>query len=68
MKIEEVRTEWLRLPLSQPIADASHVLRFLDLPPLEIRTSEYLWAGFGCCHILPKLALQLDKRFGCRSI
>ena len=28
---DDVRTDWLRIPLSQPIADTSHVLRFIDL-------------------------------------
>ncbi len=36
MKIQEVRTEWLRLPLERPIADAAHVLQHVDLILVEI--------------------------------
>jgi L-alanine-DL-glutamate epimerase-like enolase superfamily enzyme len=41
MKIEEVRTDWLRIPLSQPISDSTHELRCIDLILVEIRAGEY---------------------------
>jgi len=36
MKIEEIRTEWLRVPIDPPIADSTHELRFLDLVVVEV--------------------------------
>lgn len=36
MKIDDIRTEWLRIPISPPIADSTHVLRFLDLILVEV--------------------------------
>lgn len=41
MKIDDIQTEWLRVPISPPIADATHVLRFLDLILVEIRSGDY---------------------------
>lgn len=41
MNIEDVRTEWLRVPISPPIADATHVLRFMDLILVEVRAGEF---------------------------
>jgi L-alanine-DL-glutamate epimerase-like enolase superfamily enzyme len=41
MKIDEVRTEWLRLPLKQSIADSSHLLRCIDLILVEVRAGEH---------------------------
>jgi L-alanine-DL-glutamate epimerase-like enolase superfamily enzyme len=38
MKIDDIRTRWLRLPLSPPIADATHVLEYLDLIVVEIHS------------------------------
>jgi len=46
MKIEEVRTDWLRIPLSQPIADSTHVLRCIDLILVEIRAGEYVGGSY----------------------
>ena len=37
MKIEDITTEWLRVPFATPIADATHELRFLDLILVEVR-------------------------------
>jgi hypothetical protein len=36
MKIQDVRTEWLRLPLARPIADAFHVQHHIDLILVEV--------------------------------
>jgi len=41
MKIEDVRTEWLRVPISPPIADSSHILRFMDLIVVEVRAGDH---------------------------
>jgi L-alanine-DL-glutamate epimerase-like enolase superfamily enzyme len=41
MKIDDVRTEWLRVPISPPIADSSHVLRFMDLIVVEVRAGDH---------------------------
>ena len=46
MNIEEVRSDWLRIPLPQPIADASHVLRFIDLILVEVRTGEHVGSSY----------------------
>jgi L-alanine-DL-glutamate epimerase-like enolase superfamily enzyme len=46
MNIEEVRTDWLRLPLSQPIADSSHVLRCIDLILVEVRAGEHVGSSY----------------------
>ncbi len=48
MKIHDVRTEWLRLPLGRPIADASHVLRQIDLILVEILADDCR----GCSYML----------------
>jgi hypothetical protein len=39
-KIHDVKTDWLRIPLSQPIADSSHVLSFIDLILVEVRAGD----------------------------
>jgi L-alanine-DL-glutamate epimerase-like enolase superfamily enzyme len=39
-RIDDVQTEWLRVPISPPIADATHVLQFMDLLITEIRAGE----------------------------
>jgi L-alanine-DL-glutamate epimerase-like enolase superfamily enzyme len=36
MIIEDLRTDWLRVPLDPPIADSTHVLRFMDLILVEV--------------------------------
>ncbi len=41
MRIDDIRTEWLRVPISPPIADATHVLRFMDIIIVEIRAADY---------------------------
>jgi L-alanine-DL-glutamate epimerase-like enolase superfamily enzyme len=41
MKIEDIRTEWLRVPISPPIADSTHVLRFMDLILVEVRAGDF---------------------------
>jgi L-alanine-DL-glutamate epimerase-like enolase superfamily enzyme len=41
MTIEDVRTEWLRVHISPAIADATHVLRFMDLILVEVRAGEF---------------------------
>jgi L-alanine-DL-glutamate epimerase-like enolase superfamily enzyme len=40
MKIRDVRTEWLRVPISPPIADSTHVLRFMDLIVVEVAAGD----------------------------
>src|SRR5208283_4672635 len=44
--IEDVRTDWLRIPLSQPIADSTHVLRFIDLILVEIRAGDHVGTSY----------------------
>lgn len=46
MTIEDVRTDWLRIPLSQPIADSTHVLRFIDLILVEIRAGDHVGTSY----------------------
>ena len=46
--IEEVRTDWLRIPLPQPIADSTHVLRFIDLILVEVISGDHV----GTCYML----------------
>jgi L-alanine-DL-glutamate epimerase-like enolase superfamily enzyme len=41
MKIDDIRTEWLRVPITPPIADATHVLRFMDLIVVEVRAGDH---------------------------
>jgi L-alanine-DL-glutamate epimerase-like enolase superfamily enzyme len=40
MRISDVRTEWLRVPLSTPIADSTHTLHVIDLIVVEIRAGD----------------------------
>ncbi len=42
MRIDDIHTEWLRVPISPPIADATHVLRFMDIVTVEIRAGDYV--------------------------
>jgi L-alanine-DL-glutamate epimerase-like enolase superfamily enzyme len=44
--IEEVRTDWLRIPLSQPIADSTHVLNFIDLILVEVRAGDHVGTSY----------------------
>jgi L-alanine-DL-glutamate epimerase-like enolase superfamily enzyme len=46
IKIQDVRTDWLRIPLAQPIADASHVLRFIDLVLVEVQAGEHTGSSY----------------------
>ena len=46
MKIEDVRTEWLRVPISPPIADSTHVLRFMDLILVEVRAGDFSGSSY----------------------
>jgi L-alanine-DL-glutamate epimerase-like enolase superfamily enzyme len=46
MKIEDIRTEWLRVPISPPIADSTHVLRFMDLVLVEVRAGEFSGSSY----------------------
>jgi L-alanine-DL-glutamate epimerase-like enolase superfamily enzyme len=46
MKIEEVTTDWLRIPLSRPIADSTHALRCIDLILVEIRAGEHVGGSY----------------------
>ncbi|MBS1852743.1 MAG: mandelate racemase/muconate lactonizing enzyme family protein [Acidobacteria bacterium] len=36
MKIDDIKTEWLRVPFNPPIADSTHELCFLDLILVEV--------------------------------
>jgi L-alanine-DL-glutamate epimerase-like enolase superfamily enzyme len=42
MRIDDIHTEWLRVPISPPIADATHVLQFMDIVIIEIRAGDCL--------------------------
>jgi hypothetical protein len=44
--IEDIRTDWLRIPLAQPIADSTHVLRFKDLILVEIRAGDSVGTSY----------------------
>jgi L-alanine-DL-glutamate epimerase-like enolase superfamily enzyme len=46
MTIDDVRTEWLRVPISPAIADATHVLRFMDLILVEVRAGEFCGSSY----------------------
>ncbi len=48
MKIENIATRWLRVPLSPPIADSTHVLNFIDLILVEITAGGVT----GSCYML----------------
>ncbi|MFN7998070.1 MAG: mandelate racemase/muconate lactonizing enzyme family protein [Bryobacteraceae bacterium] len=48
MKIEDIRTDWLRVPITPPIADSTHVLNFMDLIVVEVRAGDYT----GCSYML----------------
>jgi hypothetical protein len=40
MKVDDVRTDWLRIPPPQPIPDSMHVLRWIDFILIKVRASE----------------------------
>jgi L-alanine-DL-glutamate epimerase-like enolase superfamily enzyme len=42
MRIDDIRTEWLRVPIVPPIADATHILRFIDIIVVEVRAGDHL--------------------------
>jgi len=46
MKIHDVRSDWLRIPLPEPIADASHTLRFIDLILVEIHAGDHIGSSY----------------------
>ena len=41
VKITDIRTEWLRVPIIPPIEDSTHVLRCMDLILTEVRAGEH---------------------------
>jgi hypothetical protein len=45
-KIHDVKTDWLRIPLSQPIADSSHVLSFIDLILVEVHAGDHVGESY----------------------
>ena len=47
-KIDDIRTRWLRVPFPAPVADATHVLEFLDLITVEVRSGDL----YGGCYML----------------
>ncbi|MGB9433197.1 MAG: hypothetical protein WBQ89_13210 [Candidatus Acidiferrum sp.] len=47
MKIKEVTSDWLGIPLSQPVADSTHVLRCLALILEDVPAGEHLNAIHG---------------------
>jgi len=48
MKIEEVATRWLRIPLSPPIADSTHILNAVDLILVDVSAGGVT----GSCYML----------------
>jgi L-alanine-DL-glutamate epimerase-like enolase superfamily enzyme len=42
MKIDDIRTEWLRVPISPPIADSTHTLYFMDIIVVDIRAGDHV--------------------------
>ncbi len=46
MKIDDIRTQWLRVPISPPIADSTHVLRFMDLILVEVCAGEFSGSSY----------------------
>jgi hypothetical protein len=61
IKIRDVRTDWLRIPLAQPVADASHVLYFIDLILVEVQAGDRSSTTFICGLILPS---PMEKMWG----
>jgi hypothetical protein len=45
-KIHDVKTDWLRIPLSQPIAGSSHVLSFVDLLVVGVRAGDQVGESY----------------------
>lgn len=41
IRISDVHTEWLRIPLSPPIADSTHRLNVIDLIVVEVRAGDH---------------------------
>ncbi len=48
MIIDDIRTEWLRVPISPPIADSTHVLNWMDLILVEVCAGDFS----GCSYML----------------
>jgi L-alanine-DL-glutamate epimerase-like enolase superfamily enzyme len=46
VNIHTVRTDWLRIPLSQPIADSTHTLRFIDLILIEVGAGDHFGTSY----------------------
>jgi hypothetical protein len=42
LKITDIRTEWLRVPISPPISDSTHELRFLDLILVDVFAGDHV--------------------------
>src|SRR5262245_15847188 len=41
-RIDDVAARWLRVPLDPPIADSTHVLRFIDWIVVEVRAGDHV--------------------------
>ena len=48
MKIDDIKTRWLRVPLSPPFADATHTLNFIDYILVAVHSGDYS----GSCYML----------------
>ena len=48
MKIDDIRTRWLRVPFPAPVADATHVLESLDLITVQVSSGDFC----GGCYML----------------
>jgi L-alanine-DL-glutamate epimerase-like enolase superfamily enzyme len=48
LKIDAISTRWLRVPLEPPIADSTHVLRYIDWIVVEVRAGDHT----GLCAML----------------
>lgn len=46
MRIDDVRTAWLRVPLDPPIADSTHVLKCIDWILVEVRAGDLAGASY----------------------
>jgi L-alanine-DL-glutamate epimerase-like enolase superfamily enzyme len=46
VKIDDIRTDWLRVPFSPPIADSTHVLKWMDLILVEVRAGEHTGSSY----------------------
>lgn len=46
MTIKGIHTEWLRVPISPPIADATHVLEFMDIILVEVQAGDHCGSSY----------------------